>query len=237
MPKFSTSLSMMFNEVDFLDRFAAAARAGFRGVEYMFPYDYDKHRLRETLDANGLTQVLHNLPAGDWNAGERGIACLPGRTAEFQTGVARAIEYATALGCTRLNCLAGIAPAGLDPNEARQTFVSNLKYAAPRLRDSGIQLTIESVNTRDIPGFFLNRTSQAVDVLEAVGSDNLFLLYDVYHMQIADVPARHEPGTGTINFPEVFNLVDRNGYSGWIGCEYKPGSTTEAGLGWAKNYL
>ena len=258
MPKLSTSLSMMFTEIDFPDRFAAAARAGFKGVEYMFPYDYEKQMLRDRLAANGLTQVLHNLPAGDWAAGERGIACLPDRTAEFQSGVARAIEYAAALGCTKLNCLAGIAPPGLDPNAARQTFIANLKYAAPRLQDAGIQLTIEAVNTRDIPGFFLNRTSQALGFIEAVGSGNLFLLYDVYHMQmmgeevmpmikrnltlirhmqIADAPGRHEPGTGGIDFAALFEFIDESGYAGWVGCEYKPAGTTEEGLGWARPYL
>src|SRR5206468_5271229 len=182
---------MLFNEVNCLDRFSAAARAEFSGVEYMFPYDYDKHLLREKLAANGLTQVLHNLPAGDWNADERGIACLPGRTEEFQSGVGRAIEYAVALGCKTVNCLAGIAPPGLDPKDARRTFLANLRYAAPRLEEAGIQFVIESVNTRDIPGFFLNRTAQALDFIEAVGSGNLFLLYDVYHMQMMqeDVPA------------------------------------------------
>jgi hydroxypyruvate isomerase len=253
MPKFAANLTMLFNEVGFLDRFAAARRAGFAGVEYLFPYDHDAAEIRVRLDEHGLTQVLHNLPAGNWGAGERGIACHPDRVAEFDDGVARAVQYAAALGCTQLNCLAGIAPAGLDPGRARAVFVGNLRGAARRLQDAGIRLLIEPINTRDIPGFFLRTTAQALEIIDEVGSDNLFLQYDVYHMQImegdlattlqknlariahvqiADNPGRHEPGTGEINYDFLFDFLDRIGYPGWIGCEYKPTAATEAGLGW-----
>jgi hydroxypyruvate isomerase len=253
MPKFAANLTMLFNEVGFLDRFAAAGRAGFAGVEFLFPYDHDAAEIRGRLDEHGLTQVLHNLPAGNWAAGERGIACHPDRVAEFDDGVARAVQYAAALGCSQLNCLAGIAPAGLDPGRARAVFVGNLRGAARRLQDAGIRLLIEPINTRDIPGFFLRNTAQALEIIDEVGSDNLFLQYDVYHMQImegdlattlqknlariahvqiADNPGRHEPGTGEINYDFLFDFLDRIGYPGWIGCEYKPTAATEAGLGW-----
>lgn len=258
MPKFCANLTMLFNEVPFMERFAAAARAGFRGVEFLFPYEYDKHALAEVLKAHKLVQVLHNMPAGNWAAGERGIACHPQRVAEFRDGVDRAIDYATALGCKQVNCLAGLRSPHLDPMEARETFIRNLQFAAPKFKDAGIRLLIEPINTRDIPGFFLNYSKQAIDIIKAVGSDNLFLQYDIYHMQImegdlarnieanlpliphmqlADNPGRHEPGTGEINFLFLFRLLDRLGYAGWIGCEYKPATTTEAGLGWASAYL
>ncbi len=253
MPKFAANLTMLFNEVPFLDRFAAARRAGFAGVEYLFPYEHEPNEIRRRLDEHGLTQVLHNLPAGNWSAGERGIASHPDRVAEFEDGVTRAIQYATALGCTQLNCLAGIAPAGVDQDRARATFVANLRGAARRLQDAGIRLLIEPINTRDIPGFFLRTTAQALEIIGEVGSANLFLQYDVYHMQImegdlattieknldriahvqiADNPGRHEPGTGEINYEFLFEFLDRIGYAGWIGCEYKPAAGTEAGLGW-----
>ena len=258
MPRLCANLTLLFNELPFMARFAAAAQAGFRGVESLFPYDHPPQQLLEALQTNGLTQVLHNLPAGDWAAGERGIACHPRRMAEFREGVDRAIEYAGVLGCTRLNCLAGTRPPHLDPHEARETFVRNLQYAAPKLQDAGIQLLIEPINTRDIPGFFLNYTQQAADILKAVGSDNLFIQYDFYHAQImegdlarnfekhmkqiahvqlADNPGRHEPGSGEINYPWLLGHLDRLGYGGWIGCEYKPAGDTVAGLGWAKAWL
>ena len=255
MPKFAANLTMLFNEVDFLDRFDAAAKAGFRGVEYLFPYAYDKNQLAEKLKTLKLTQVLHNLPAGDWAGGERGIACLPARVGEFQDGVSQAIGYATALGCQQINCLAGIAPAGAAADMLRNTFVDNLRFAAGKLKTAGIKLLIEPINTFDIPGFFLSRTAQALEIMSDVGSDNLFLQYDVYHMQrmegelgatltklmprighiqIADNPGRHEPGTGEINYPYILQLIDSLGYGGWVGCEYKPKGTTVEGLGWIK---
>jgi len=257
MPKLAANLTMMFNEVPFLDRFAAAAQAGFTGVEYLFPYDYDKNAIREKLAENNLTQVLHNLPAGNWAGGERGIGCHDDRIAEFQDGVDQAIEYAQALGCKQVNCLAGIRRSGRDPNDARETFITNLQFAAARLKAAGIKLLIEPVNTRDIPGFFLNNTRQAVDIIKAVGSDNLYVQYDIYHMQImegdlaptiekylnliahmqlADTPGRHEPGTGEINYDFLLGFIDRIGYAGWIGCEYKPAGRTEDGLGWIGKY-
>ncbi|MCP4328888.1 MAG: hydroxypyruvate isomerase [Alphaproteobacteria bacterium] len=258
MPKLAANLTMMFNEVDFLDRFQAAAEAGFKGVEYLFPYDFDKAELARRLHDNNLVQVLHNLPAGDWGAGERGIGCLPDRVGEFQDGVGTAIDYARALDCPRINCLAGIAPDGVDPDRLSSTLVDNLRFAAGKLADAGIKLLIEPINTRDIPGFFLSGTAQGCAIIDAVGSDNLWLQYDIYHMQImegdlaptieanlaridhlqlADNPGRHEPGTGEINYPFLFGFIDGLGYDGWIGCEYKPATTTVEGLSWAAPYL
>jgi hydroxypyruvate isomerase len=257
MPRFAANLTMLFNEVGFLDRFEAAAKAGFTGVEYLFPYDHDKQRLRQLLDHHGLTQVLHNLPAGNWTAGERGIACHPDRKEEFAAGVAKAIEYATALGCKKINCLAGITPPGIDPQRAHEAFVRNLALAAHELGAAGITLLIEPINTRDIPGFFLTHTDQALEIIKTVGADNLRLQYDVYHMQImegdlapriqrhlpliehlqvADNPGRHEPGTGEINYEFLFRFIDDLGYQGWIGCEYKPVRGTEDGLAWFKRW-
>jgi len=253
MPKFAANLTMLFNELPFLDRFAAAKNAGFGGVEYLFPYDFEKGVLAEHLQQYGLTQVLHNLPAGNWGAGERGIAILPDRVAEFRDGVGRAIAYAKALGCRQLNCLVGIAPNDADPDSLRAVLIDNLRYAANALAKEQIRLLIEPVNTRDIPGFYLTGTEQAVQIISDVGSENLFIQYDIYHMQImegdlaptmkkhldriahiqlADNPGRGEPGTGEINYPFLFRTLDEIGYRGWIGCEYKPKTTTVEGLGW-----
>ncbi len=253
MPKFAANLSMLFTEVDFLDRFAAAARAGFTGVEYLFPYEFEAATIKQRLDDHGLTQVLFNLPAGDWGAGERGIACHPDRVEEFRAGVDRAIEYARVLGNTQVNCLAGIKPEGVSDDQARRTLVGNLRFAADKLEAAGILLIAEPINTRDIPGFFLHRTEQALQIFDEVGSDNLKLQYDIYHMQImegdlaptiekhldriahvqiADNPGRHEPGTGEIHYPFLFAHLDRLGYTGWIGAEYKPRVGTQEGLGW-----
>ncbi|PKL97514.1 MAG: hydroxypyruvate isomerase [Gammaproteobacteria bacterium HGW-Gammaproteobacteria-9] len=228
MPRFAANLSMLFTEQDFTDRFAAAAAAGFTGVEYLFPYDYPAEEIKARLDANKLTQVLFNLPAGDWASGERGV-----------------------------NCLAGIAPRGADLGELEMTFIENLRYAAQKLEEAGIRLVMEMINTRDIPRFFLNNTSQAQEIRGKVGHPNLFLQYDIYHMQImegdlartieanldainhiqlADNPGRNEPGTGEINYHFLFEHLDRIGYQGWVGCEYKPATTTEAGLGWLKSH-
>ena len=257
MPRFAANLTMLFNELPFAERFAAAKAAGFTGVEYLFPYDFDKAQLREQLEAHGLTQVLHNLPAGNWAAGERGIAIMPDRAAEFRDGVFRAIDYAKALDCEQLNCLVGIAPLDAEPRELRETLVGNLRFAASTLARKNIKLLVEPINTLDIPRFFLNRTDQAVGLISEVRSPNLFIQYDIYHMQImegdlartmqeylpeiahiqlADNPGRHEPGTGEINYPFLFAHLDRIGYAGWIGCEYKPLGDTAAGLGWMKPY-
>jgi hydroxypyruvate isomerase len=253
MPRFAANLTMLFGEKPFLDRFAAAKAAGFSGVEYLFPYDYDKADLRERLDEHGLTQVLHNLPAGDWAAGERGIAILPDRVDEFRDGVASAISYAKALDCRQLNCLVGVAPRDVDPFEMNEVLVENLRFAADALARERIKLLVEPINTRDIPGFFLNKTEQAVQLIADVRSSNLFIQYDIYHMQVmegdiarslqkhlpriahvqlADNPGRNEPGTGEINYPFLFRHLDTLGYRGWVGCEYKPKTTTVDGLGW-----
>jgi len=258
MPKLAANLTMLYGELEFLDRFQAASRAGFRGVEYLFRYSYRTTELVERLQQHGLTQVLHNLPAGDWAAGERGIACHPDRISEFREGVDRAIEYAVALGCKQVNCLAGIAPAGVSAEKLQETFIGNLQFAADKLARARIRLLVEPINTRDIPGFYLSGTAQALEIMDAVVSENLWLQYDMYHMQvmegdlattiaknlgriahlqIADNPGRHEPGTGEINYPFLFQFIDKLGYGGWIGCEYKPQTTTSAGLGWAKPYL
>src|SRR5437588_1231225 len=253
MPKLAANLTMLFNEVDFVDRFGAAAKAGFKGVEYLFPYPYPKEQLSEKLAQHGLIQVLHNLPAGDWAKGERGIACLPDRVGEFQDGVGKAVDYAYALGCKQVNCLAGIAPPGVTAEKVREIFAANLRFAADELKAAGIRLLIEPCNTRDIPGFYLNRSQQALAIIDEVGSDNLSLQYDIYHMQVmegdlaptiernlkriahmqlADNPGRNEPGTGEINYPFLFRHLDAIGYRGWVGCEYKPRTTTVDGLGW-----
>jgi hydroxypyruvate isomerase len=253
MIKLAANLTMLYNEVGFLDRFDAAAKSGFAGVEYLFPYAFPKEELVERLAKHKLTQVLHNLPAGDWAAGERGIACHPDRVGEFQDGVGKAIDYARALGCGQVNCLAGIAPVGVDREKVRGTFVANLRFAAEKLGAAGIKLLIEPVNTYDIPGFWLARTQQALDVIRDVGSNNLYLQYDIYHMQrmegelantikahlpqiahlqLADNPGRNEPGTGEINYRFLFGFIDSIGYEGWIGCEYKPKGKTIDGLGW-----
>lgn len=257
MPKLAANLSMLFTEVDFLERFSAAAKAGFKGVEYLFPYDFPADTIKAELEKNGLTQVLFNLPAGDWAAGDRGIAANPARVEEFQAGVSKAIEYAKVLGNSQVNCLAGIVPQGVTQEDAEATLIANLKFAADALEKEGIKLVAEAINTRDIPGFALNNTEQALRIKQAVGSDNLYLQYDIYHMQImegdiaptlsanlesinhvqlADNPGRHEPGTGELNYHFLFKHLDNIGYQGWVGCEYKPATTTEAGLSWLKEY-
>ncbi len=253
MPRFAANLTMLFTEVPFLDRFAKAADAGFEAVEFLFPYAFPAAEIRKRLDDHGLALVLHNLPAGDWDAGERGIAVLPDRVAEFRDGVAKAIDYAQALGVKQLNCLSGKLPSGASPDDARAVFVDNLRHAAEKLHGAGLKLLVEAVNDYDIPGFFLKNTAQAIAILDDVGAPNAFYQYDIYHMQrmegelaatlkrylpriahlqLADNPGRNEPGTGEINYPFLFGYIDRLGYDGWIGCEYKPATTTEAGLGW-----
>jgi hydroxypyruvate isomerase len=258
MPKFCANLSFLWTEVDFLARFEKAAQAGFRGVEFMLPYAYPAEQIAERLRQHTLEQVLHNLPVGDWDRGDRGIACLPDRVGEFQAGVGQGIAYAKALGCRQLNCLAGITPKGVSADKVERTLVDNLKFAAGALQKEGIRLLVEPINTIDIPGFHLNKSVQTLRVLDAVGSANAFLQYDIYHMQVmegdlarsirthlkriahlqlADNPGRNEPGTGEIHYPNLFRFIDEAGYAGWIGCEYKPLKGTDAGIGWVKAYL
>ena len=257
MPRFAANLTMLFNEVSFLERFALAKSSGFNAVEFLFPYSFDVEAIKSALDQYSLKLVLHNLPAGDWDAGERGIACLPDRVTEFRSGVTKAIEYATILGVPQLNCLAGKAPIGSNPKVLHDTFVANLQYAASELKKVGLKLLIEPINTFDIPGFYLSRTEQGIAILDAVGADNAFLQYDIYHaqrmegelantiqknlsriahIQLADNPGRNEPGTGEIHYDYLFKFLDRIGYTGHIGCEYKPLKSTLAGLGWMDSF-
>lgn len=255
MPQFAANLTMLFNESPFLDRFEKASKAGFKAVEFLFPYAYSAAEIQEQLKRYQLKLVLHNLPAGNWEEGERGIACLPDRKREFRESVAMALDYATTLGVGQLNCLAGKVPNDANLDKVHETFVENLKYAATELSKANLRLLIEPINTYDIPGFFLNTTRQAHDLLLEVAADNLFIQYDIYHaqrmegelaatiekyiskiahMQLADNPGRNEPGTGEINYHFLFKHLDRLGYQGWIGCEYKPFTSTEAGLGWIR---
>jgi len=258
MPKFAANLSMLFTELPFMERFGAARAAGFDAVEYLFPYAYEPQELARALKDNGLKQVLHNLPPGNWDGGERGIACHPDRVTEFRAGVEQGIRYATALGCPQLNCLAGKLPAGVSKEAANACFVANLRDAAAALKKAGLRLLMEPINHFDIPGFFLNTTAQAAAIQDAVGSDNLFIQYDIYHaqrmegelaatmqknlhrighMQLADNPGRNEPGSGEINYAFLFRHIDAIGYQGYIGCEYKPATNTLAGLGWMKSLV
>ena len=257
MPRFCANLGFLFCEEEFLARFELAARNGFRAVEFPFPYDYDKDDLAARARAAGLEVALFNLHAGDWANGERGIACMPARISEFRDSVARTIEYAKTLGCTRVNCLSGIAPPRVPAEKLRETFLSNVRFAAGELGREGITLMIEPINTRTIPGFYLRNSGQALALMDEAGAANVKLQYDVFHMQImegdlvrtieahidrighiqiADVPDRHEPGTGEINYPFLFAQIDRAGYQGWIGCEYAPVGRTEDGLGWLRPY-
>lgn len=256
MPKLAANLSLLFADQPFLDRFAAAARAGFRAVEYQFPYAFGSAReIGDAARDAGVQVVLHNIPSGDAAKGDRGLACLPARRSEFREGVERAIEYAVAAGCPRLNCLAGVAPATAPHHDE---LVENVRFAAARLAQAGLALMIEPINTRTVPGFFLTGSAQAIEVLDAAGAGNAYVQYDLFHMQImegdlartlerilprvghlqlADVPGRNEPGTGEINFPWLLAHIDRLGYAGWIGCEYNPSADTLASLEWAKPYL
>jgi hydroxypyruvate isomerase len=258
MPKFAANLTMLFNEAPFLERFRAATEAGFKAVEFLFPYDFPKEQIAAALKDNGLALVLHNLPAGDWAAGERGIACHPDRVREFRDGVEKAIDYASALNCPQVNCLAGILPQGVSAEMARGVLLENLRHAAEKLASAKIGLLLEPVNSRDIPGFFVDRPSFGLALIDAAATENLKLQYDIYHaqvmegdlastierelprighIQLADNPGRNEPGTGEINFPYLFRRLDELGYPGWIGCEYKPKTTTTAGLSWVKPWL
>ncbi|MGH7080750.1 MAG: 2-oxo-tetronate isomerase [Acetobacteraceae bacterium] len=257
MVQLAANLSMMFTEVPFLDRFERAAKAGFTAVEYLFPYEFPAPDIAARLRAHGQSQVLFNAPPGNWAAGERGLAAVPGREAEFREGLSRALDYATALGCPQVHVMAGILPPGVAHLTAASVYAANLDWAARAAAKAGIALLIEPINHRDMPGYFLNTTRQARDIIAAVGEGAIRLQFDIYHcqitegdvtrrmaellpliahMQIADVPERHEPGTGEIGWEYVFRRIDAVGYKGFVGCEYRPAAATEAGLAWRKRY-
>lgn len=258
MIRLAANLSMLFNEHAFMDRFAAAAKASFKGVEFLFPYAYGANELSDALKKNQLEQVLFNLPPGDWDAGERGLASLPGREGEFRDSVVEALRYAEALNCSRVHAMAGLLPEGADDAtqaDHHATYIRNLRFAAGEAAKVGREVLIEPINTRDMPGFFLSRQAQAMKVLEEVGAENLKLQFDLYHCQIMDgdlirhlerqfsvighiqvagVPERHEPNVGEVHYPAIFERLSALGYTGWIGCEYRPKADTRAGLGWGE---
>lgn len=257
MPRFAANLSMMFTEAPFLDRFSLAAKAGFRAVEFLFPYEHPAEEIAKRLQDNGLDQVLFNAPPGDWAGGERGVACLPERKQEFRDGIRQALDYAAALSCPRLHVMAGLAPAGVPRDTLLGTYAENLAWAAEQCAPAGVRPVIEPINHRDIPGFFLNTTDQAAAIIHAVGPERIGMQFDLYHcqitegdlvkrvekhlpliahMQVADNPGRNEPGTGEVNWPFVFRRIDELGFRGWIGCEYRPAGATEDGLGWFAPY-
>ena len=257
MPRFAANLSMMFNEVPFLDRFALAAKAGFKGVEFLFPYEHPAAEIAARLKDNGLQQVLFNAPAGDFAKGERGMAAIPGKQAAFRDSIKMALEHATALACPRLHIMAGLKPEGVARDTLTAVYGANLAYAAEECAKVGVKPIIEPINHRDIPGFFLNTTDQAAAIIAAIGPEKLGMQFDLYHcqitegdvvkrvekhlpliahMQVADTPGRHEPGTGEVNWPFVFKTIDALGFRGWIGCEYRPAGETLAGLSWFAPY-
>ena len=257
MPRFAANLSMLYPEHAFLDRFAAAAADGFTAVEYLFPYEHEPGELARRLHAHGLEQVLFNAPPGRFAAGERGIACLPGREDEFRAGIAQALDYAQALACPRVHVMAGLVPDGADRSALRRIYLGNLAWAAAQAAPRGVDVLIEPINTRDIPGYFLNRQAEAHAIVDEVGARNLKVQMDLYHLQIvegdvatklrrylptgkvghlqiAGVPLRHEPDQGELNHDYLFDLIDELGWAGWIGCEYRPAGSTSSGLGWLK---
>ena len=260
MPRFAANLTMMYGEYPFPDRFAAAAKDGFKAVEYLFPYEYPAKDLATWLSEHGLTQVLLNAPPGNWAAGERGLASLPGKEAEFHAGINTALEYAQTLDCPRVHVMAGVVPAGVDRAAMHSTFKSNLAWAAELAAPAGIELLIEPINTRDMPGYFLNRQDEAHELVDDIGSPALKVQMDLYHcqivegdvsmklrkylsgsgknhvghIQIASVPDRHEPDRGELNYDYLFDLIDELGYDGWIGCEYRPRAGTSDGLAWLR---
>lgn len=257
MPALAANLSMMFNEVGFLDRFGAAAKAGFKGVEYLFPFDYPAAEIKSRLDANGLKQVLFNCPPGDWAKGEKGIASLPGRTAEFREGFKKALDYAAALECGMVHIMAGIPGADVAPAAAAAAYASNVAWAAEQAQAAGVKISLEMINQRDMPGFYLSSLELCADIIKGIGNPVLGMQFDIYHcqitegdvtkrmekfmplichMQLADVPARHEPGTGELNWEFLFHRIEELGYRGWIGCEYRPAGETVAGLTWRAKY-
>lgn len=255
MPVFAANLTMMFTEWAFLDRFDAAAEAGFTAVEYLFPYDHPADAVAARLERNGLTQALFNMPPGDWAAGERGLAALLDRFGDFRAGVERALEYAAATGCRRLHMMAGLAdPADAQAGAACRRAVD---HAAGRLGEAGVDLLLEPINTRDMPGYFLSSFTAAVEMIAAAGRDNVRLQFDIYHrqilhgdvthalrrllpltghIQVASVPSRHEPDGEELNYPFLFAELDRLGYAGHVGCEYRPRAGTREGLGWFAPY-
>jgi hydroxypyruvate isomerase len=257
VPKFAANLSMMFTELPFLERFGAAARSGFRGVEFLFPYEFTIAQIKERLETHELQMVLFNMPPGDWAAGDRGLACDPARIGQCQDGVFRAIEYATALGCGQVHLMAGLRPRGVGDEAMRETYIANLRFCGKALADHGLRLMMEAINTRDVPGFYLTTSRQAFDLMHDANVPNLFFQFDAYHMQImegdlattlkkrldrighiqvANPPNRHEPDNGEINYPFLFDWLDTIGYEGWIGCEYRPAGKTEDGLSWFATY-
>ena len=260
MLRFAANLSMLYPQLEFLDRFAAAARDGFKGVEYLFPYAFDAGTLARRLADHGLQQVLFNAPPGDWDAGERGLACLPGRQEEFRQGVLRALDYAQVLRSPRVHVMAGIAPAGASRETVRATYTDNLTWAAQQALPHGVQILIEPINLRDMPGYFLNRQDDAHAVVADVGATNLKVQMDLYHLQIvegdvsmklrrylsagnvghlqiAGVPQRNEPDVGELNHDYLFDLIEELGFDGWIGCEYRPKADTSAGMDWLRRRL
>src|SRR5579883_3522980 len=257
MPKLAANLSMMFQDVPFLDRFSAAAACGFAGVEYLFPYEFPADEIGARLERHHLTQALFNLPPGDWAKGERGMAALPGRESEFMAGLERALEYARATRCQRLHVMAGIWPTGRNRRDGSAVYIANLRRAAERAAEQGVTLVIEPINTRDMPDYFLSTSSEAMAFIEQVAHSNLKLQLDLYHcqimegdlamhirrlagsyahVQIAGVPERHEPDRGEVNYAYLLELLDEVGYDGWVGCEYRPAGETRAGLGWARRW-
>lgn len=255
MPKFAANLTMMYTEHAFLDRFAAAAKDGFKGVEFMFPYDFPASEIKTRLVDSGLDLALFNAAPGSVQANERGLASLPGREEEFRAGIEQALAYAAVLGNKRLHVMAGLLPQGADRPRHRDVFVKNIAYAAQQAKSLGVTVVIEPINTRDIPGFFLNRQDEAHAVCKETGADNAKVQMDFYHcqivegditrtyerfqtgvghVQIAGVPDRHEPDLGEVNYPHIFDLLDRTGYAGWVGCEYRPRAGTSEGLGWLR---
>lgn len=258
MPNLAANLSMLFGEVDFLDRFEAASKAGFTAVEYLFPYDYSADEINQKLKANGLEQALFNAPPGDWDKGERGIACLPGRQEEFKAGIKKALEYVSVIGNERLHVMAGILDDSADPQLAADTYIQNIKYAAQEADKQGVTILIEPINFIDIPGYFLNYQEEGVDFIEQIDEENVRLQFDFYHcqmmqgnvvttfkalqpfidhVQIAGVPDRHEPDVGEMNYAFILEQLDASGYKGFVGCEYKPKADTLSGLGWMSSLI
>ncbi len=260
MPRFAANLTMMYGEYPFPDRFAAAAKDGFTAVEYLFPYEYRANDLAKWLHEHGLVQVLFNAPPGNWAAGERGLAGVPGKEDVFRAGIHTALEYAQTLGCPKIHVMAGAQPAGVERAAMRSAFKANLAWAAELAALAGIKLLIEPINTRDMPGYFLNRQDEAHALVEEIGSPALQVQMDLYHcqivegdvsmklrkylpssgrrdvghIQIASIPDRNEPDRGELNYDYVLDLIDELGYDGWIGCEYRPRAGTSEGLAWLR---